>query len=83
MDRAREYAGTAAPQNEEFVAWLEEVDAIVQDRASVSVFDLEDMLFFDGFTSGESPISFVAETVAPILGENYGEEYAKLLSYEP
>ncbi len=75
MSRAKEYAGG----NEEFAAWLEEVDALVAGKVGLSVFDLEDMLFFDSFEAGDSPEDFLSDVVAPMIVENYGEEYAQLL----
>ena len=75
MSRAEEYADG----NKEFAAWLEEVDQIVQNKVPLSVFDLEDMLFFDSFEAGESAEDFIDEVVIPTVRDNYGEQYAELL----
>lgn len=79
MGRASEYAG----RNKEFAAWLEEVDILVQRAILLSVFDLEDVEFYSSFAADEEPLDFVREVVAPSVADNYGDEYAALLTDLP
>lgn len=77
MSRASECAGRGA--DPAFVEWLEDVDAIVEDRLGLSVFDLSDMLFYDHWVAGDSPEAFVEEVVAESIREEYGPRYVALL----
>lgn len=59
-ERAKEYAGA----DRLFAAWLSKVDAEVERRSGVSVFDLSDYCLRDAFDDGVSPSSAARAALA-------------------
>jgi hypothetical protein len=66
--RSRDYACGDA----EFEAWLNKVDALVEARIGLSLFDLEDMMLRYDFDQGLTPKECFQTTVADMLRDNYG-----------